>query len=109
MFDMAILCCGHEASETLDAPFVSPWEDPRSWNAAPDSTILILGTGLTMVDASIALSESGHRGPIVALSRRGLLPQAHRRVDVAQITQTELPSPARLASFLALASRESAR
>jgi uncharacterized NAD(P)/FAD-binding protein YdhS len=100
MFDMAILCCGHEASETLDAPFVSPWEDPRSWNAAPDSTVLILGTGLTMVDASIALSESGHRGPIVALSRRGLLPQAHRRVDVAQITQTELPSPARLAPFL---------
>jgi uncharacterized NAD(P)/FAD-binding protein YdhS len=100
VFDMAILCCGHEASETLDAPFVSPWEDPRSWNATPDSTILILGTGLTMVDAAIALSESGHRGPIVALSRRGLLPQAHRRVDVAPIAQTELPSPARLASFL---------
>ena len=100
VFDMAVLCCGHEASETLDAPFVSPWEDPRSWNAAPDSTILILGTGLTMVDAAIALSESGHRGPIVALSRRGLLPQAHRRVEPAKIAETELPSPARLASFL---------
>ena len=61
VFDMAVLCCGHEASETLDAPFVSPWEDPRSWNAATDWTILILGTGLTMVDAAIALSESGHR------------------------------------------------
>ena len=100
VFDMAVLCCGHEASETLDAPFVSPWEDPRAWNAATDLTILILGTGLTMVDAAIALSESGHRGPIVALSRRGLLPQAHRRVDPAPITQTELPSPASLASFL---------
>jgi uncharacterized NAD(P)/FAD-binding protein YdhS len=100
VFDMAVLCCGHEASETLEAPFVSPWEDPRSWNAAPDSTILILGTGLTMVDAAIALSESGHRGPIVALSRRGLLPQAHRRVEPAKITEAELPSPARLASFL---------
>jgi len=76
VFDMAVLCCGHEASETLEAPFVSPWEDPRSWNAAPESTILILGAGLTMVDAAIALSESGHLGPIVALSRRGLLPQA---------------------------------
>jgi uncharacterized NAD(P)/FAD-binding protein YdhS len=99
-FDIAILCCGHEASETLDAPFVSPWEDPRSWNTAPDSTILILGTGLTMVDAAIGLSESGHRGPIVALSRRGLLPQAHRRVEPQPITETELPSPARLSSFL---------
>jgi uncharacterized NAD(P)/FAD-binding protein YdhS len=100
VFDMAVLCCGHEASERLEAPFVSPWEDPRAWNTAPDSAILILGTGLTMVDAAIALSESGHRGPIVALSRRGLLPQAHRRVDVAPIAQTEWPSPARLASFL---------
>ncbi len=100
VFDLAVLCCGHEASEALDAPFVSPWEDPRAWNAAPDSTILVLGTGLTMVDAAIALSESGHRGPIVAVSRRGLLPQAHRRVEPAQITEAELPSPARLASFL---------
>jgi uncharacterized NAD(P)/FAD-binding protein YdhS len=100
VFDLAVLCCGHEASETLDAPFVSPWEDPRWWNTAPDSTILILGTGLTMVDAAIALSESGHRGPIVALSRRGLLPQAHRRVEPKPITETELPSPARLSSFL---------
>jgi uncharacterized NAD(P)/FAD-binding protein YdhS len=100
VFDIAVLCCGHEASEALDAPFVSPWEDPSSWNAAPDSTILILGTGLTMVDAAIALSEAGHRGPIVALSRRGLLPQAHRRVEPAKITETELLSPARLSSFL---------
>ena len=99
-FDVAILCCGHEPSEHLAAPFVGPWRDPRAWNGAPDSTILILGTGLTMVDAAISLSEAGHRGPIVALSRRGLLPQAHRRVETAPIAQTELPSPAKLAAFL---------
>jgi uncharacterized NAD(P)/FAD-binding protein YdhS len=99
-FDVAILCCGHEPSEQLAAPFVSPWEEPSSWNAAPDSTILILGTGLTMVDTALSLSESGHRGPIVAVSRRGLLPQAHRRVGRAPIAETELPSPATLATFL---------
>jgi uncharacterized NAD(P)/FAD-binding protein YdhS len=99
-FDAAILCCGHEPSEKLATPFVNPWEESSSWNTAPDSTILILGTGLTMVDAAIALSESGHRGPIVALSRRGLLPQAHRRVESATIAETELPSPAKLAPFL---------
>jgi uncharacterized NAD(P)/FAD-binding protein YdhS len=99
-FDVAILCCGHEPSEELAAPFVDPWEEPSSWNAALDSTILILGTGLTMVDAAISLSESGHRGPIVALSRRGLLPQAHRRVDHEPIAESEPPSPAKLAPFL---------
>ena len=41
-----------------------------------------------MVHAAIALSKSGHRGPIVAFSRRGLLPQAHRRVDLAPIVET---------------------
>jgi uncharacterized NAD(P)/FAD-binding protein YdhS len=99
-FDAAILCCGHEPSEQITAPFVGPWEEPSSWNTRPDSTILILGTGLTMVDAAISLSKSGHRGPIVALSRRGLLPQAHRRVETAPIAEAELPSPAKLASFL---------
>jgi uncharacterized NAD(P)/FAD-binding protein YdhS len=53
-----------------------------------------------MVDAAISLAESGHRGPIVAVSRRGLLPQAHRRVESAPIAEAELPSPAKLASFL---------
>jgi uncharacterized NAD(P)/FAD-binding protein YdhS len=99
-FDVAVLCCGHEPSEKLAAPFVSPWEEPSSWKAAPDSTILILGTGLTMVDAAVSLSESGHRGPIVALSRRGLPPQAHRRAGLASIAESELPPPAKLASFL---------
>jgi uncharacterized NAD(P)/FAD-binding protein YdhS len=99
-FDVAILCCGHEPSEQLSAPFVSPWEEPSSWNMAPDSAILIFGTGLTMVDTAISLSQSGHRGPIVAVSRRGLLPQAHRRVEAAPIKEAELPSPAKLASFL---------
>jgi uncharacterized NAD(P)/FAD-binding protein YdhS len=99
-FDVAILCCGHEPSEQLAAPFVDPWQDPRTWNEAPDSTILILGTGLTMVDAAISLSESGHRGPIVALSRRGLLPHAHRRIGTAPIQETELPTPAKLGALL---------
>jgi uncharacterized NAD(P)/FAD-binding protein YdhS len=52
-FDVAILCCGHEPAEALVAPFVSPWEEPSAWNTAPDSTILIVGTGLTMIDAAL--------------------------------------------------------
>jgi len=40
--------------------------------------VLLLGNGLTMVDIALALEARSHRGPMIALSRRGLLPQPHR-------------------------------
>jgi uncharacterized NAD(P)/FAD-binding protein YdhS len=38
----------------------------------------IAGTGLTMVDVVLALEACGYKGKIVAISRRGLLPAAHK-------------------------------
>ena len=40
--------------------------------------VLLIGTGLTMCDVALALRDADHRGRMVAVSRRGLLPQAHR-------------------------------
>lgn len=40
--------------------------------------VLLIGAGLTSVDLAIALASKGFRGKIQMLSRRGLLPQAHR-------------------------------
>jgi uncharacterized NAD(P)/FAD-binding protein YdhS len=44
----------------------------------PHEPVLLVGTGLTMCDVALALRDADHRGPIVALSRRALLPQPHR-------------------------------
>lgn len=45
--------------------------------AKGDGEIVLVGTGLTMVDTVLTLRESGHCGIILALSRRGLLPRTH--------------------------------
>lgn len=44
----------------------------------PDHPILILGTGLTLIDVVLALKERGHQAPIYAVSRHGKLPLPHQ-------------------------------
>lgn len=56
-----------------------PWEPGALEGIPRDRAVFLLGTGLTMVDAVLALEDGGHRGPLVAVSRRGLLPQSHSR------------------------------
>lgn len=54
-----------------------PWQDDGLDRIEPEARVLIVGTGLTMVDVVATLAARGHRGPLVAISRHGLLPQPH--------------------------------
>ena len=55
------------------AYFHDPWSVPRSFRA--QHSVLIVGSGLTMVDVALALSLEGGQMPLVrTISRHGLLP-----------------------------------
>ncbi len=61
--------------------FASAWEPNALAPADPAEVVLLLGTGLTAVDAVLGLRHNGHRGTIYMVSRRGLLPHEHRLFD----------------------------
>ena len=54
-----------------------PWAPGAALGLAPDAPVLLIGTGLTMVDIALSLRAEGHRGTLHALSRHGRLPQTH--------------------------------
>jgi uncharacterized NAD(P)/FAD-binding protein YdhS len=66
-------------SSGLNAAAVDPWGVSAMTRLDPQSTVLIIGSGLTMVDAVVSLEQAGHRGPIEVFSRHGLLPHVRRQ------------------------------
>ena len=67
---------GHDTVATHAAWCANPWMDWESRIPA-SGDIVLLGTGLTTVDAIITLFALGWRGTIHAVSRNGLLPESH--------------------------------
>jgi uncharacterized NAD(P)/FAD-binding protein YdhS len=85
--DRVLLATGNQppsplpGSESLsDNPgyFGNPWRD---WSDRLPSTqdIVVLGTGLSMVDVFLTLTEKDWSGRVICVSRNGKLPQSHFR------------------------------
>ncbi len=66
-------------SSGLNAAAVDPWDVKAMCQIDPQATVLIIGSGLTMVDAVVSLEQAGHRGSIEIFSRHGLLPHVRRQ------------------------------
>lgn len=58
--------------------FQSPWHEGVFETIGKNEKILIIGTGLSMVDVVMKLAHSGHEGKIDAISTLGLLPAVHK-------------------------------
>ncbi len=63
----------------------------RDGAAGGGGDVLVIGTGLTMVDTVLSLSAAGFGGRIVALSRRGQVPRGHGPQAAAPVAIDHLP------------------
>ncbi len=79
-----------------------PWAAGAFDDIDPDEPLLLIGTGLTMVDVALRIAQDGHRGPMLALSRRGLKPRRHQAGGAwSEFLHDKIPaSPRQLARLL---------
>lgn len=68
--------------------------------AGQSGDILVLGTGLTMVDTVLSLDARGFAGRTIALSRRGLVPRPHAPAVAAAFGKPEYRSPRDLVNWV---------
>jgi uncharacterized NAD(P)/FAD-binding protein YdhS len=100
--DAVALAIGNQEPEPLrafagaDSRFIAnPWgAEARAAVeelAQSGGDALLVGTGLTMVDLVLSLDAAGHRGAILALSRRGLVPRSHADYEAAPVDPGDVP------------------
>lgn len=114
-YHQLVLACGNElprhpagfAELTNHPAYVhNPWSDAWLKKLKPDSTVLILGNGLTMVDTLLSLRAAGLKTPVLSVSPHGygMLPHRHPGLLLSQFSQT-LPQQASLRQLLRLFNR----
>lgn len=96
--DKVILAPGHFASNQLPLTDMSfygseryvhdPWDYAALDRIPARAPVLLLGSGLTAVDVAITLLRRNPIRKITMISRRGLLPQAHRHIATAPLHST---------------------
>ncbi len=102
--DKVILALGNGAPCDFPFPVASdvrclanPWDYVAPQQVAQREPVLIVGTGLSMMDTVLTLHHQGHQGKIYAISRRGLLPLAHAAPQAPAFSlQAPLPAELRL-------------
>jgi uncharacterized NAD(P)/FAD-binding protein YdhS len=89
---VAVIATGYEIPPPSNYPCArAAWArlDPETVNQI--DSVVLLGTGLSMVDHVQSLVAAGYRGSMIAISRRGLLPEVHKPVEAANIHSSDVP------------------
>ena len=105
---------GLQQLDSCSAYIEDPWSTTAKVVSHEAPRILLVGSGLTAVDTLISLRQSHPDAKVTMVSRRGLLPTAHReRMPVVgfstSICADVLAAPRSVSSYMRLIRREIAR
>src|SRR6185436_1182234 len=84
--DVVVLATGNEPPRVLGTQLPPPvqrliiedaWDVEQKAEIPRKAAVLLAGTSLTAVDVATDLLQQGHQGPIIAVSRRGIVPRPH--------------------------------
>ncbi|WP_116092329.1 FAD/NAD(P)-binding protein [Sphingomonas crusticola] len=93
------------AALPADAFVAEPWGGDIAAGLSADDVVLVIGSGLTMIDIALLLDARGFAGRIVALSRRGLSPRAHAAVAPSTLDMRPPPNAVALLRHMRVRSR----
>lgn len=96
----AVLAAGHDSAPASEQDYATRIELDNDLAGDPASTVMILGTGLSMADAWLTLEHRGHQGNVIALSRRGRMPMPHRPSKPMALDSAEIPLGTELSYFM---------
>ncbi|HTM77683.1 MAG TPA: FAD/NAD(P)-binding protein, partial [Devosia sp.] len=99
--DYAVLAVGHETQPSRGKGLAVTVGSDRDTPLDRDAEVMILGSGLSMVDAWLSLAQAEHRGPILVVSRNGFLPKGHNNVVPLDIDAADIPFGTSLSVLLA--------
>ncbi|HWU16715.1 MAG TPA: FAD/NAD(P)-binding protein [Devosia sp.] len=96
----AVLAVGHETQPARGKGIAVRVGSERDTPLDPDAEVIILGSGLSMVDAWLSLADADHQGTITVVSRNGLLPKGHRELAPISMDAADVPFGSGLPYFL---------
>jgi len=96
----AVLATGNRDEPTATYPYAVRLADLNDVTLPASGNVLILGTGLSMVDAYLQLRASGFDGQIIGVSRRGLLPSTHKVARPVRLDSADIPLGTDLSYFV---------
>lgn len=99
--DIGVLAVGHENRPADDKGIAVQLGSLADTPLPRDAPVMLLGSGLSMVDAWLALDDAGHQGPITVVSRHALLPRRHEEMAPLALAEDEVPIGAELRPFVA--------